>query len=63
MSNAPHAAQLRNGHKMGDVTFIDTMIRDGLWCAMMGYHMGTTAENVARGFQITRDQQDRFAAT
>ena len=63
MSNAPHAAQLRNGHKMGDVTFVDTMIRDGLWCAMMGYHMGTTAENVARGFQITRDQQDSFAAT
>ena len=63
MSNAPHAAQLRNGHKMGDVSFVDTMIRDGLWCAMMGYHMGTTAENVARGFQITRDQQDSFAAT
>ncbi|MGE0256160.1 MAG: acetyl-CoA C-acetyltransferase [Alphaproteobacteria bacterium] len=63
MSNAPHAAQLRNGHKMGDVSFVDTMIRDGLWCSLMGYHMGSTAENVARGFQITRDQQDGFAAT
>jgi len=63
MSNAPHAAHLRNGHKMGDVSFVDTMIRDGLWCSLMGYHMGSTAENVARGWQITRDQQDGFAAT
>ncbi|MBM3560983.1 MAG: acetyl-CoA C-acetyltransferase [Alphaproteobacteria bacterium] len=63
MSNAPHASHLRNGHKMGDVSFVDTMIRDGLWCSLMGYHMGSTAENVARGWQITRDQQDGFAAT
>lgn len=62
MSRAPHAAHLRDGVKMGDVSFVDTMIRDGLWCAMMGYHMGTTAENVAERWQITRDQQDAFAA-
>jgi acetyl-CoA C-acetyltransferase len=62
MSQAPHAAHLRNGTKMGDVSFVDTMINDGLWCALMGYHMGNTAENVAQKWQITRDQQDEFAA-
>lgn len=62
MSQAPHAAYLRAGHKMGDLGFIDTMIRDGLWDAFNGYHMGNTAENVAKQFQITRDQQDEFAA-
>ncbi|MFN4275088.1 MAG: acetyl-CoA C-acetyltransferase [Ferrovibrio sp.] len=61
MSQAPHAAYLRAGHKMGDLGFIDTMIRDGLWDAFNGYHMGNTAENVAKQFQITRDQQDEFA--
>lgn len=61
MSQAPHAAYLRAGHKMGDLGFIDTMIRDGLWDAFNGYHMGTTAENVAKQFQITREQQDEFA--
>jgi acetyl-CoA C-acetyltransferase len=62
MSQAPHASQMRNGTKMGDVTLVDTMIKDGLWCAMMGYHMGNTAENVAEKWQITRDEQDAFAA-
>ncbi len=61
MSQAPHAAYLRAGHKMGDLGFIDTMIRDGLWDAFNGYHMGQTAENVAMQFQITREQQDEFA--
>src|ERR1700753_1744985 len=61
MSLAPHAAYLRAGTKMGDVSFVDTMIRDGLWDAFNGYHMGVTAENVAREWQITREQQDRFA--
>lgn len=61
MSQAPHAAYLRAGHKMGDLGFVDTMIRDGLWDAFNGYHMGNTAENVAKQFQITRDQQDEFA--
>ncbi len=61
MSQAPHVANLRNGTKMGDVTFIDTMIRDGLWDAFNGYHMGQTAENVAQKWQITREQQDAFA--
>jgi len=61
MSQAPHCAHMRNGQKMGDVTFIDTMIKDGLWDAFNGYHMGNTAENVARQWQITRDQQDAFA--
>jgi acetyl-CoA C-acetyltransferase len=61
MSLAPHAAHLRAGQKMGDLNFIDTMIRDGLWDAFNGYHMGTTAENVAREYQITREEQDRFA--
>jgi acetyl-CoA C-acetyltransferase len=62
MSMAPHAQYLRGGVKMGVVELIDTMIRDGLWDAFNGYHMGTTAENVARQYQITRQQQDEFAA-
>jgi len=61
MSMSTHAANLRNGHKMGDFTYIDTMIRDGLWDAFNGYHMGQTAENVANQWQITRDMQDAFA--
>src|SRR5471032_767540 len=61
MSMSAHAAYLRAGQKMGDLNMIDTMIRDGLWDAFNGYHMGTTAENVAKEFQITRDDQDRFA--
>src|SRR5882757_5671765 len=62
MSQAPHCIHLRNGVKMGDVQMVDTMIRDGLWDAFNGYHMGTTAENVAQRWQITREQQDAFAA-
>jgi acetyl-CoA C-acetyltransferase len=61
MSQAPHAMHLRQGTKMGDTMMIDTMIKDGLWDAFNGYHMGTTAENVARQWQITREEQDRFA--
>ena len=61
MSNAPHAMHLRQGTKMGDTQMIDTMIRDGLWDVFNGYHMGTTAENVARQWQITRETQDAFA--
>jgi acetyl-CoA C-acetyltransferase len=61
MSMSPHCAHLRQGVKMGDYKMIDTMIKDGLWDAFNGYHMGITAENVARQFQITRDDQDRFA--
>ncbi|WP_449254870.1 acetyl-CoA C-acetyltransferase [Bosea sp. (in: a-proteobacteria)] len=61
MSLAPHAAYLRAGTKMGDVKFVDTMIKDGLWDAFHGYHMGTTAENVATKYQISREEQDRFA--
>ena len=61
MSLSPHAANLRSGYKMGDVSYIDTMIKDGLWDAFNGYHMGQTAENVAEKYQITRDQQDVFA--
>src|SRR6202789_207613 len=61
MSQSTHAAYLRAGQKMGDLSFIDTMIRDGLWDAFNGYHMGNTAENVAREWQITREAQDRFA--
>ena len=61
MSQAPHVAHLREGTKMGDVKFVDTMIKDGLWDAFNGYHMGNTAENVARQWQITRDEQDKFA--
>jgi len=62
MSMAPHCAHLRNGQKMGSLEFIDTMITDGLWDAFNGYHMGNTAENVAEKWQITREQQDVFAA-
>ena len=61
MSMSTHAAYLRAGQKMGDMQFIDTMIRDGLWDAFNNYHMGTTAENVAQKWQISRDQQDEFA--
>jgi acetyl-CoA C-acetyltransferase len=61
MSLATHAAYLRAGQKMGDMQLIDTMIRDGLWDAFNGYHMGVTAENVARQFRIAREQQDAFA--
>ncbi|CAA0101754.1 Acetyl-CoA acetyltransferase [Starkeya nomas] len=61
MSQAPHCAHLRNGTKMGSLEMVDTMIKDGLWDAFNGYHMGTTAENVARQWQITREQQDEFA--
>ncbi len=61
MSQAPHCQHLRNGVKMGDYKMIDTMIKDGLWDAFNGYHMGTTAENVAKQWQITREQQDTFA--
>ena len=61
MSLSTHAAYLRAGQKMGDLQFIDTMIRDGLWDAFNGYHMGVTAENVAKEWQITRDEQDKFA--
>ena len=61
MSQAQHAAYLRQGTKMGDLGLVDTMIKDGLWDAFNGYHMGNTAENVARAYQITREQQDEFA--
>ncbi|MBB4065325.1 acetyl-CoA C-acetyltransferase [Gellertiella hungarica] len=61
MSMAPHCAHLRSGTKMGDMKMIDTMIKDGLTDAFHGYHMGITAENVARQFQLTRDEQDQFA--
>jgi acetyl-CoA C-acetyltransferase len=61
MSQAPHAAHLRNGQKMGDLSMVDTMIKDGLWDAFNGYHMGQTAENIASRWQITREDQDRFA--
>jgi len=61
MSLSPHVAHLRAGHKMGDMKFIDSMIRDGLWDAFNGYHMGQTAENVAQKWQISREQQDEFA--
>ncbi|MFN3625389.1 MAG: acetyl-CoA C-acetyltransferase [Hyphomicrobium sp.] len=61
MSQSMHAAHMRNGTKMGSVEFVDTMIKDGLWDAFNGYHMGTTAENVARQWQITREDQDKFA--
>jgi acetyl-CoA C-acetyltransferase len=61
MSQAPHAQNLRTGQKMGDLALIDTMIKDGLWDAFHGYHMGQTAENIANRWQITREAQDRFA--
>ncbi|HEY0524263.1 MAG TPA: acetyl-CoA C-acyltransferase, partial [Stellaceae bacterium] len=62
MSQAPHAMHLRNGVKMGPAEMVDTMIKDGLWDAFNGYHMGNTAENVAQRWQIPREQQDAFAA-
>ena len=61
MSLSPHCAHMRAGYKMGDYKMIDTMIKDGLWDAFNGYHMGQTAENVAEKWQINRDQQDEFA--
>jgi acetyl-CoA C-acetyltransferase len=61
MSQSAHAAHMRDGTKMGDIKFIDTMVKDGLWDAFNNYHMGTTAENVARQWQITREEQDKFA--
>jgi acetyl-CoA C-acetyltransferase len=63
MSQSPHAAQLRNGVKMGDFGMVDTMIKDGLWDAFHGYHMGQTAENIAARWQITREDQDSFAVS
>jgi acetyl-CoA C-acetyltransferase len=61
MSQAPHAAHLRNGQKMGDLQFIDTLLKDGLWDAFHGYHMGNTAENIAERWKLTRQVQDEFA--
>ena len=61
MSQSPHCAHLRDGTKMGELKMLDTMLRDGLWDAFQGYHMGTTAENVAKQYQITRDAQDKLA--
>ncbi|AGK59195.1 acyltransferase [Hyphomicrobium denitrificans 1NES1] len=61
MSQSNHAAHMRDGTKMGDLKLVDTMVKDGLWDAFNNYHMGTTAENVARQWQITRDEQDKFA--
>ena len=61
MSQSPHAAHIRDGKKMGDLAFVDTMIKDGLWDAFHGYHMGQTAENIAEKWQIGRESQDRFA--
>tara|TARA_B100000029_G_scaffold496764_1_gene563484 strand:+ start:131 stop:1315 length:1185 start_codon:yes stop_codon:yes gene_type:complete len=61
MSQAPHVIHIRNGKKLGDTELIDSMIRDGLWDAFNGYHMGITAENVAQQFQVTRKDQDKFA--
>ena len=63
MSLSPHVAHLRAGHKMGDLKYIDCMIKDGLWDAFNGYHMGQTAENVAQKWQISRDMQDEFAVS
>jgi len=62
MTQAPHAQNLRSGQKMGSLELVDTMLKDGLWDAFQGYHMGTTAENVAEKYQLTREEQDRFAA-
>ncbi|MBU6426218.1 MAG: acetyl-CoA C-acetyltransferase, partial [Rhodospirillales bacterium] len=61
MSLSPHAQHLRSGQKMGDLSFVDTMLKDGLWDAFHGYHMGITAENVAKQWQVTRDEQDALA--
>src|SRR5215510_10359587 len=63
MSQAPHAAHMRDGTKMGELKMVDTMLKDGLWDAFHGYHMGNTAENVAQKYQITRAEQDAFAAS
>ena len=63
MSQSQHVAHLRNGTKMGDMKFIDSMLRDGLLDAFQGYHMGTTAENIATKWQISRDEQDEFAVS
>jgi acetyl-CoA C-acetyltransferase len=63
MSQAPHVAHMRDGTKMGDFKMVDSMIKDGLWDAFNGYHMGNTAENVAQKYQITRIEQDAFAAS
>src|SRR3712207_6811221 len=60
-TQAPHAQNLRSGQKMGPLEFVDTMLKDGLWDAFQGYHMGTTAENVAQKWQITREEQDKFS--
>ena len=62
MSNSHHTINFRNGLKMGDGNIKDSMIIDGLWCAMNDYHMGTTAENIAESFKISKDDQDKFAA-
>ena len=62
MSQAPHAAQMRNGQKMGPLSLVDTMIVDGLWDAFNDYHMGNTAENLATKYEVTREEQDAFAA-
>ena len=61
MTLSPHVSHLRSGQKMGDVKYIDSMIKDGLWDAFNGYHMGQTAENVAEKWQISREMQDEFA--
>jgi acetyl-CoA C-acetyltransferase len=61
MTQSPHCANLRQGQKMGGLELVDTMLKDGLWDAFQGYHMGTTAENVAQRWQLTREEQDRFA--
>ena len=61
MSQAPHTIHLRDGKKLGDTELIDTLIKDGLWDAFNGYHMGVTAENVAKKFQVTREEQDKFS--
>jgi acetyl-CoA C-acetyltransferase len=61
MTQAPHAAQMRSGTKMGSLEMVDTMLKDGLWDAFHGYHMGNTAENVAQKYQLTRQEQDEFA--
>jgi acetyl-CoA C-acetyltransferase len=63
MSMAPHCAHLRGGVKMGDFKMIDTMLKDGLTDAFYGYHMGITAENIARQWQLSRDEQDQFAVS
>ena len=63
MSLSPHVALIRSGQKMGDMAFVDSMIKDGLWDAFNGYHMGNTAENIAKKWQISRDTQDEFAVS